>query len=52
MSVLSTTTGLLSVLGIHFNSLGERFLICNLRRTYVSFYMELTKQTVNDDLQM
>ena len=52
VTVLSTTTGLLSVLGIHFNSLGERFLICNLRSTYVSFYMELTKQTVNDNLQM
>ena len=52
MSILSTTTGLLSILGIHFDSLGKRFLISNLRSTYVSFYMELTKQTVNDDLQM
>ena len=52
VTILSTSTGLLSVLGIHFNSLGKCFLVCNLRCTNVCFYLELTKQTVNDDLQM
>ena len=52
MSVLSTTTGLLSVLVFLINSLCKCLFVCYLRSTYVCFYLELTKQTVNDDLQM
>ena len=52
MSVLSTTTGLLSILAVYINSLSKCFLISNLRSTYVSLYVEFTQQTVYDDVQM
>ena len=34
------------------NSLGEGFLISNLRSTYVSLYLEFTKKSVYDDFKM
>ena len=52
MTVLSTTTGLLRVLAVNVNSLCEGLLISNLRSAYVSLYVELTQQTVYDDIQM
>ena len=52
VTVLSTTTGLLCILAVYINGLGEGLFVSNLRSTYVSFYLELTQQTVYDDLQM
>ena len=52
VSVLSTSAGLLGVLGIHFHRLGECFLVCNLRSAHIGFHLELSQQTVHDDLQM
>ena len=52
MSVLSTTTGLLSVLVFLINSLCKCLFVCYLRSTYVCFYIELTKKTIYDNFQM
>ncbi len=52
MSVLSTTTGLFCIFVFLVNRLGNGFLVSNLRSTNVSFHLEFTKQTVNDDFQM
>ena len=52
VSVLSTTTGLLSIFVFLINRLCKCLFVSNLRSTYVSLYLEFTKQTVNDDLQM
>ena len=52
VTVLTTSTGLLCVLTVNINSLGDCFLVCNLRCTNVCFNLELTKQTVYDDLQV
>ena len=52
MTVLSTTTGLFCIFAVYVYFLGNSLFVCNLRCTNVSFYLELTKQTVNDDLQM
>ena len=52
MSVLSTTTGLLSVLRININSLSDCLLVCNLRCTNISLNLELTKKSVYDNLKM
>ncbi len=52
MTILSTSTGLFCILGIHFHCLGKRLFVCNLGRTYVCFHLELTQQSVHDDLQV
>ena len=52
VTVLTTSTGLLSILGININSLCEGFLVSNLRSTYVSFHLKFTKKSVYDDFQM
>ena len=52
MAVLSTSAGLLRVLGVHFHFLGERFLVSNLRSAYIGLHLEFTQQTVHNDLQM
>ena len=52
VSVLTTSTGLFCVFGIHINRFCEGFFVCNLRSTNVSLYLKFTKETVNDDLQM
>ena len=52
MAVLALTTGLTSVLLINVSGAADGLLVSNLRRTYVSLYLELAQQTVNDDLQM
>ena len=52
VTVLTTSAGLFCVLAVHSNLFGNSFFVCNLRRTNVCLYLELTKQTVNDDLQM
>ena len=52
MSVLSTTTGLFCILAVHFHRLGDGFLVSNLRRAYIGLYLELTQQSVYDNLQM
>ena len=52
VSVLSTSTGLLSILAVYVNSLGEGLFVSYLRCAYVSLYLELTQQTVYDDFQM
>ena len=52
VSVLSTSTGLFCVLAVHIHSLGKCFFVCNLRSTYICFHLELTQQSVYDDLKM
>ena len=52
VTILTTTTGLFCILAVNSNFLGECFFVSNLRSTYVSFYLEFTKQTVNNDFQV
>ncbi|CDD47805.1 putative uncharacterized protein [Firmicutes bacterium CAG:534] len=52
VTILSTTTGLLSVLGVNIYSLCKGFLVSNLRCTYICLYLKLTKKSVYDDLQV
>ena len=52
VTILSTTTGLFCILAVYINRFGDCFFVSNLRSTYVSLYLEFTKETVNDDIQM
>ena len=52
MTILTMTTRLLNILRIDVNFLLDCLLVCNLRSSDISFYMEFTKKTVNDDLKM
>ncbi len=53
VTILTTTTGLLSVFTFNIgNFLTNRFTVSNLRFTYVSFNVEFTTHTVNDDVQV
>jgi len=52
VTILSTTTGLLSVLAVDINRLGDCFLVCYLRCTNICFYLEFTKQTIYDNFQV
>ena len=49
---MTLTTGLLLVLFTQLDSLGDGFLVANLRTTLVSLYTELSLKTVNDDIKM
>src|SRR5699024_7792846 len=51
-SVLSTSTGLFSVLAIYINRFCESFFVSNLRCTYISLYLEFTEKSVYDDFKM
>ena len=46
MAVLALTTGLTSVLLINVSGAADGLLVSNLRRTYVSLYLELAQQDV------
>ena len=53
MAVLTATTGLADELAFGaLNRLGGRFAVGNLRLADVRLDLELTKQTVDDDLQV
>ena len=52
VTILSTTTRLFCILAVYIYSLCEGLFVSYLRSTYVSFNVELTKQTVYDNLQM
>ena len=52
MSVLTTSTGLLSILTVDINSLSDCLLVCYLWSTNICFYLKLTKETVYDNFQM
>ena len=53
MAILTATTRLLSVFTFDIgNFRANRFTVSNLRFTYVSFYLEFTEKTVNDDFKM
>ena len=52
MTILSTTTRLFSILAVYINRLGDCLFVSNLRCTNVSLNLELTKKTVNDDIQV
>ena len=52
VTVLTTTTRLFCILAVYIYSLCEGLFVSYLRSTYVSFNVELTKQTVYDNLQM
>ena len=52
MTILSGTTGLLLVLVVHVDFLGERLFVGDLRLADVSLYLELTQESVDDDLKM
>ena len=52
VTILSTSTRLFCVLTVNVNFFGNSLFVSNLRCTYISFYLELTKQTVYDNFQM
>ena len=52
MTILALTTGLTSVLGLLIGLLADGLTVSDLRCANVSLDLELTQQTVNDDLQM
>ena len=52
VSVLSTSTRLFRILAVNINWLCDGLFVSNLRCTYVSLYLELTKKSVNDDFKM
>ena len=52
MTVLTLTTGLTSILVVNISKLLDCFLVSNLRCTYVSLNLELSEETVNDDIQV
>ncbi|MNS52618.1 hypothetical protein D3C72_853390 [compost metagenome] len=53
MTVLTTTTRLLSVFTFNIgNFRTNRFAVSNLRFTHVSFNVEFTLHTVNDDVEV
>ena len=52
VSVLTTSTGLLCIFVFNINRLCKCLFVSNLRCTNVRLNLELTKQTVYDDLQM
>ena len=52
VSVLTAAAGLAGVAGVGDGFLLDGFLVRNLRLTNVSFYLKLTKETVNDDFKM
>ena len=52
MTVLTTTTGLLCILLINIDFLGEGLLVGNLRSADIGLNLELSEQTVYQDLQM
>ena len=52
MSVLTAAAGLLRVLVFLVNRFCKCLAVCNLRSADICFYVELTQQSVNDNLQM
>ena len=52
VTILTTTTGLTYEFTFNVNFLTECFFVSYLRSTYVSFNLEFTKETVNDDFQV
>ena len=52
VSVLAVTAGLLCILVLLIDFLGECLLVGNLRSTDISLNVELTHQSVDDNLQM
>ena len=52
VSVLTTSAGLFCILAVYVYCLCKCLLVCYLRSAYVSFHVELAKQTVNDDFKM
>ena len=52
MTVLALTTGLTCVLGLLVGFLADGLTVSNLGCAHVCLNLELTQQTVNDDLQM
>ena len=52
VTVLSTSAGLLRILAVNVNSLCKCLLVSNLRRAYVCLNVELTQQTVNNNVQV
>ena len=52
MTILALTTGLTCVLGLLVGLFADGLTVSNLRCTHVCFNLELTQQTVNDDLQV
>ena len=52
MTILALTTGLTSVLGLLIGLLADGLTVSDLRCADICLDLELTQQTVNDDLQM
>ena len=52
ISKLTTTTRLFLVNFTKFNRFSDSFLVSNLRFTLITFNLEFTTQTVNDDIQV
>ena len=52
VAVLAVSAGLTDEFALYIGFSRERFFISDLRGADICFYMELTQQTVNNDLQM
>ena len=52
VAVLAGTTALALVLGLVVDLLADGLLVSHLRSAHIGLYLELTQQTVHDDLQM
>ena len=52
VTVLTVTTGLTYELTLSFNSSSDRLFVGYLRCAYISLNLELTEQTVNDDIEV
>ncbi len=52
MGVLTAAAGLLDVLVLMVDRRGNRFAVCDLRRTNVAIDVELAFQTVHDDFEV
>ena len=52
MTVLSTAARLSDEFAFHIDFLGDRFLVGNLRCAHIGLHLELTQETVYDNLQV
>ena len=52
VTILTTTTGLLSILAVNVNCSRECLFVSYLWSTYISLYIKLTKQTIYDNFQV
>ena len=52
MTVLTAAAGLLRILVVHICRSGQSLLVGNLRFSDIRFHLELSEQTIHDDIEM